>query len=684
MKVITTFIFCLLASLLRAQDYPRQSYNLEKLADEIFPMQDLDLNYEELYENLAQLLSNPIDLNAAGPEELRSLFVLREEQIDQLLRYREEHGPLLSVYELQAVPGFETNTIYRLVPFVTVNDPDQSINKNFLKRLISERNNFFVMRYEHTLESKKGYRPETDSTSRYMGSPGKLYARFRVNRTGDFSFGFTLEKDAGESFSWNPNQKKYGFDYQSLHAQVMNKGRIKNLIVGDFQAQFGQGLMLGSSFGMGKGSESITTIRRSNLGFLPYTSLNEFGFFRGVAATASLTKNLNLSGFISSLGRDARINGTSADELSIISSLGTTGLHRLPSELDARKKINEVNNGVILNFKQRSLDAGVIFHQTHFSIPILKDPTPYNQFTFSGTNNSNVGAFINYTWRNLTFFSEAAQTIGHGRALSAGMLGSLTHRLDISLLYRNFAKDFYTFYSNAVSENTIPQNESGLYWGWKYLFSKQYSFAGYVDLFRFPWLRYRSYTPSEGSEWLLRFNYQPSKTVTLFVQAREESKVRNIPGDFNIYQPGQGVKRNLWLNADYAASTYLSFKTRAQMSTYSLGGNRTNGFTIVQDVNLDFHRFSISTRYALFDTDDYDNRQYVYERDMWLTFSFPAYFGVGTRSYVMLQYKVSEKIDLWFRWARTQFADRDTIGSGSETIYGNTKNDLKLQARIRL
>ena len=192
MKVVLILILCLMAVLTHAQDYPRQTYNLEKLADEIFPMQDLDLNYEELYENLAQLLSNPIDLNAAGPEELRSLFVLREEQVDQLLRYRTEQGPLLSVYELQAVPGFDPATIYRLVPFVTVTDPSQSINKNFFKRVTSERNNFFIMRYEQTLENKKGNLSDTDSTSRYAGSPGKFYTRFRVNRTGDFSFGFTL------------------------------------------------------------------------------------------------------------------------------------------------------------------------------------------------------------------------------------------------------------------------------------------------------------------------------------------------------------------------------------------------------------------------------------------------------------------------------------------------------------
>ncbi|MFI5135500.1 MAG: hypothetical protein ACHQD9_06580, partial [Chitinophagales bacterium] len=37
------------------------------------------------------------------------------------------------------------------------------------------------------------------------------------------------------------------------YLQVQNKGKIKNLIIGDFQNQFGQGLTLGGAFAMGKG-----------------------------------------------------------------------------------------------------------------------------------------------------------------------------------------------------------------------------------------------------------------------------------------------------------------------------------------------------------------------------------------------------------------------------------------------
>src|SRR5436190_24012668 len=122
MSIRILLVFVMFPFLACGQDYPRKDINLEKLADEIFPLQELDLNYEDFYENLAQLLSNPIDLNRASREELRSLFVLSEQHINALLQYRDDNGKLLSVYELQSVPGWDRAVLNLAIPFVTVRD----------------------------------------------------------------------------------------------------------------------------------------------------------------------------------------------------------------------------------------------------------------------------------------------------------------------------------------------------------------------------------------------------------------------------------------------------------------------------------------------------------------------------------------------------------------------------------
>jgi predicted porin len=279
-------------------------------------------------------------------------------------------------------------------------------------------------------------------------------------------------------------------------------------------------------------------------------------------------------------------------------------------------------------------------------------------------------------------FGEVAQTFSHGNALAIGTLASLTHSFDLALLYRSYERNFQTFYGNALSENSTAQNESGYYVGWKYKFDKQHTLAGYTDVFQFPWLRYRGYAPSNGHEWLARYAYQPNKEVILYIQVREESKIRNNSGDVNLYQTDNGRRRNLWINADYTLNPHLSFKSRAQFSSYSFNSSFTRGFALIQDVNLSVKKFTLSARYALFDTDDYDNRQYVYERDVWLAFTFPFYNGVGIRNYFLLKYSINKKIDLWLRWSRIKYVDRDQIGTGNEMINGNSVNDVKFQARI--
>ena len=88
-------------------------------------------------------------------------------------------------------------------------------------------------------------------------------------------------------------------------------------------------------------------------------------------------------------------------------------------------------------------------------------------------------------------------------------------------------------------------------------------------------------------------------------------------------------------------------------------------------------------RYAVFNVDDYAARIYTYENDVLYAYSIPAYQGQGYRFYILGRLKLRRSIDLWLRYAQTTYFDRDEIGSGGEKIVGNTKGELKLQARIR-
>lgn len=678
-----------------AQRPKRKEVDLENFIQDLFKVQDQDLPYEDLYETLFQYYRSPLNLNKATKEEIRSLYILSELQINSFYNHKKKFGPLLSIYELQAIPNFDISTINKLLPFVDIGTDDKLRDtRSLFKRIREEHENHYILaRYRQVLEPQKGYSTASPSTSgdlpqRYSGSPGSWYLRYRLAHTNDFSIGLTMEKDAGEPIQWNPAQRYYGSDFISAHATVFNQGKWKAITIGDFTVQIGQGLILSGGFYIGKGSETVSTIRRSTFGIRPYTSVFESGFFRGGAATYNW-KRFDITVLACSRKIDGRIasnadtNSTNED---YVNSLINTGMHRTPSELATRQTVDETNFGGNITYSSKSKDFqfGITGLNTRFSTPIQRTSSNYNQFEFKGSNNFIFGADANYTWQNINLFGEIARSQSGGIGAVAGAIATLSHTIDVSVLYRNYDKNFHSLYSNAFNEGTRNINEEGIYWGVKYKPNKKWEWNTYFDLFRFPWLKFRVDGPSLGYEFLSRLNYKPSKTVALQIQYREENKQRNSNNEnVKIDYLATIIKRNVMVNAEFKLQRSLTFRSRVQGSTFINDGYVTYGFAIIQDLNVDFGKLAISTRYALFDTDDYDNRQYVYEKNVLYTFAIPAYYGKGHRVYVLAQYAFTKKIDAWVRIANTTLVNAKTTGSGLEETDSPSKTDLTVQLRYK-
>ena len=678
-QTLAVLTICLIAQRGYAQEDTTE-VDVQTLTEERIPYPDHDGAYEEVYENLVQVLSSPYDLNRVREQELQFLHMLTDLQIESFLTYRAEQGKFVDIHELQAIPGFDVTTITKLLPFVTVSDPAEQIDRSLIRRIFSKGNSYIVTRYERTLQAKQVPKP-LSGKSTFAGSADKIYLRFRSAVSADFSVGFTGEKDAGEKISFEPRTYQWGFDFTSWHVQLRNKGWLRNIIIGDFQMQFAQGLMLGGAFGLGKSGESIATTRRSNIGFLPYTSINENAYHRGLATSVTISPDMMLSMFYSRARRDAT-PGNESDSL-VATSLQTPGYHRTEAELSKRKTILEQNAGLVLRMKRKNVEAGMLFNVINFDVPIKRKPALYSQGAFNGTTNINAGVFGNYTIANVSFFGEAVQSIGSGRAALIGALMSLHKNFEVSVLYRNYMRDYHSFNSNAFGENTTPQNERGVYWGWKYRWNRRVAVNGYVDLFTFPWLAFRRYLPSEGYEWLWRVTYQPTRKVSLSAQFREESKERNLPEATRIYRSGVGIKNNATVICDYGIGEKVRMRSRIQYNAYEHGDTRTEGVAVVQDVTLSTGSFKFTGRHALFDSDQYENRHYVYESDAWLSYSLPAYSGVGVRNYALIQINIHKNLTVWLRYARMRLINEAQIGNGSGGVAANIKNDVKFQARYR-
>jgi hypothetical protein len=693
LKVILVWIMLPL-QMAFAQNPTKGEIDIENFIEDLFGMQDGELDYEELYEGLLQVLLNPINLNKVTPEELKSLYILTPNQINQFFNYRSNFGDLISIYELQAIPEFNLATIYKILPFVVVSERTTQ-KGNLLERIAESKDAYFILRHRRVWETRRGFTaPDTlangSLTSRYQGDPNSLYGRFRIQQSKDFSLGITFDKDPGEEFIWDPNSQRFGFNFVSYHFTLYNKGQWDALSFGDYQLQFGQGLVFGAGFSVGKGAETITTIRRSNLGVRPYTAAMEFGFFRGVTATRRMGP-IQLTLMASSAPRDANIQiGTDSteNEQAIITSLQQSGLHRTITEIGYKNQAREKNIGGNLQFisRDKSLQLGVNSLYTSFSQPFIRNARIYNQFEFYGQENHIHSFYFSYNFQNYFFFGESAVSKSGGTGNTLGMMSSLHPKLSFSLLYRNYSRNFHSFYGNAFGEGSRPINEKGVYLGINFKPNQKYNWSFYYDRFEFPWLRFRVYTPSWGEEWFSRFTYIPKKGTLIFIQGRQESKARNLSeyqGFQTSYQIDQGVRTNLAFNLDQRIDGRWSIKSRINGSTFHFGGKKTKGFAISQDLNADFPKWRFSSRFVLFDTDDFDNRQFIYERHVLWLFSIPGLHGQGMRYYILTQYKVSKKLSVWFRIARTTYTDREIIGSGLQRIEGNTLTESTFQLRYQ-
>ena len=173
---------------------------------------------------------------------------------------------------MQSVEGFDVETIRLIQPFVKVNgDLDQA--KLSFRNILNEGSSSLFIRYTRILEEQEGFSSiaaedlAENENARYLGSQDKLFTRYRFNYSNNLSLGFTAEKDAGERFTFEDDtldsgkvNKNYGFDFYSGHIFLQGFGVLKQLAIGDFQAQFGQGLTFWSGLAFGR-TPSIFTLK---------------------------------------------------------------------------------------------------------------------------------------------------------------------------------------------------------------------------------------------------------------------------------------------------------------------------------------------------------------------------------------------------------------------------------------
>ena len=257
---------------------PQEDELIERINDQI---PDEQLNY---------FLNHPLDLNHASREDLLQIPFLSTVEAEKINDYLLLHRPLLSIYELQSIEGLSIDLIRKLIPYITIYEREHKIP--IWQAMTSTFHSSIILRWSRVLQDSKGYLLDDSLNTAYLGSPDKLFLKFKSAEPGRYSIAILAEKDADEPmFS---SKSIPGIDFISAHLFFINiHPKIRSLILGDYSLRLGQGLILDNGFSIGKSFQFGTIVKTTSV-IKPFQSVRESEMLRGFAGKLSLSQKINL------------------------------------------------------------------------------------------------------------------------------------------------------------------------------------------------------------------------------------------------------------------------------------------------------------------------------------------------------------------------------------------------------
>jgi hypothetical protein len=673
-------VLCLCSANCIAQETQTSEQQIENITE----VNESETEDDSYLQSLRHYQRNKLNLNSASESELKEFTFLSPLQIVNFLSYRRLFGKFISIYELQSIPTWDNELIQKMLPFVMVG-PAVSLREDIGRRLRNGEHTI-LSRLTYVLEESVGFkrRSDTTATSFYPGSRERFLLRYKYVYRNLLQYGITAEKDPGEQ--WFKGAQRNGFDYYSAHLFMRNVGIIKNLAIGDYTVNMGQGLIQWQSLAFKKSVDVVNTKRQASI-LRPFNSTNEYFFNRGAGIT--LEKNrFQLTGFASFRKVSGNLVVDTLNAEDYFSSLVTTGLHRTPNEQADRKVVQMKSFGGNVSYNDGNLHIGANAVHFQFDKPLKKDDQPYNNFAFTGKQLTNISIDWSYTWRNMHWFGEVAKHNGSNYGMMSGLLISADPKVDLSFVYRNIEKGYQSIFGNAFTEGTFPANEKGLFAGASIKPNVKWKIDAYMDFYRFPYLRFRIDAPSNGQDYLVQLTHRPNKQIEIYTRFRQESKAINYTDGQLVTALVKPVIRKNWrTQIQYKPNAVITLRQRLDAIWYNVGGPlESRGFLAFFDVFCKpaLKSFSANLRLQYFETDDFNSRIYAYENDVLYGFSIPPFSDKGYRYYLNISYDLTKKLTFWVRWAQFIYSNRTTVGSGLDEISDKKRSEVKLQILWRL
>ena len=619
----------------------------EELAADDSDPEVVGLYIEKLYE----LLDDPADINSNDPDELNRLFFLSDFQIKVIADYTSKTGKILSPYEIANLPGFDRETAMMLEAFINLKEkaPPYYTRPEWHNSLVTNLT-----------------RRTTDNDSLWQGSADKILTRYRFS-AGGLSGGFTAEKDQGERLLQGTPPMP---DMLSAYFSYKGKGILRNFVIGDYSARFGQGTNINTGI-RNYISLHAPGYMSSRNEIRPYTSADENSFFRGAGAEFSLGK-ISFMLICSSNKIDATTAMTHEGN-EYVESLYTSGLHNTVNSLKKKDVLGDKVFGANILFNNNNFRMGFSLSEEKFTLPFLPDVNdPEKVYRFRGDNNSLYSAYYSTMTGKMLFFGEITLNKAFKHAFIQGITMRPSDRLSVNFLFRDYENGFNAFHGKGPGSSQYSHRS--LTGNFMLEAVKHVFLTGGCEITEYPWLRYNVSSPSHSmrNEIRMRFtkteNFIAEAVYSNTISTKDEVTVSGVP------ETDDRITRNFNASLKYSASEKITFRTRVYHKITDSTSDA--GTMLVQDMNYSFHRIPLSIwlRFSAFSTESWDSRIYVYENDLLYTFSIPAIYGRGSRNYLMISWKIKKKAELRFK-----YGIQSKSGDAGKTI--NTE-DFRLQFRL--
>lgn len=646
----------------------------EETLEELSTENETEKNWEDKLEELNKKLEEPLNINTATKNEYEHFPFLTDLQIENLLAYVYIHGPMQTIYELQLVEGMDKRTIEWLLPFVCVKPVKKKTKYPSLKKVLKYGKHEMLARTDFPFYTRKGYQ------KKYLGPSIYHSLRYNFHYSTYFQAGITAEKDGGEPFLALHNMK--GYDFYSPYFLLQNYGRLKALALGNYRVSFGQGLVLGSNFCLGKTFSLLTSEYRTE-GIRKHSSSDEYHYFSGAGTTVKILSSFYLSGFYSHRLLDGGVEGEN------ITSISKTGLHRTQKEADKINACKLQLTGGHVTYEKNRLRVGITGIYYFFNHPYEPDLREYARYNLHGNHFYNFSVDYNYRTGRFSWAGEAAKG-KQGYALLNRLKYSLSPDYNFLLIHRYYSYDYWAMFGHSFGEGSTPQNENGWYLAMEAQPLAHWRFFGSLDFFSFPWWRYRISKPSQGVEIRLQTTCSLGENCSMYLNYRYTQKERDISGtEGKIVLPVIHHRFRYRLNYRYNAwnfRTTIDYNNFRQKDRGYYRFKSQQGWGCTQSCAYVFQKFPLmfSLQGSYFCTDDYDSRIYTSEKGLLYTFYTPSFYGKGFRYSALLRYDWDKTFMFLVKFAQTVYQDRTCIGSGNDLIDGNRKSDLQIQFRMKL